>query len=209
MVVRSVLETLPARVARLPLALDWREAWLREGSWLRQVASVLLVVVLTTVAYRVVRRGLMALERRKRLPYAVVFLARRVVFWIAVVTAVLLSLQVLNVLENTWTAMTAMFALIGVGFIAVWSVLSNTLCAMLLILVRPFDIGDWIEIPGEAGNIKGKAVNFNLIYTTLRGEDGTLIQVPNNLFFQKPVKRVPGEGKVGLDEQLMKESESG
>ena len=191
------------------VGVEWREAWLREGSWLRQVASVALVVILTVVAYQVVRRGLTLLEKRKRLPFAMTFMLRRVVFWIAVVTCVMLSLQALDVLENTWTALTAMFALIGVGFIAVWSVLSNTLCAMLLILVRPFDIGDWIEIPGEVGGIKGKAVNFNLIYTTLRAEDGALIQVPNNLFFQRPVRRVAGDGTVGLDEQLMKETESG
>lgn len=191
------------------VAVEWREEWLRPGSWLRQVAAVALIVLLTVIGYQIVRRGLMLLEERKRLPYAMVFILRRVMFWIAVVTCVMLSLQALNVLENTWTALTALFGLIAVGFFAVWSVLSNTLCAMLLILVRPFDIGDWVEIPGEAGGIKGKAVNFNLIYTTLRAEDGALLQVPNNLFFQKPLRRVAGDGTVGLDEQLMKETETG
>ena len=37
-------------------------------------------------------------------------------------------------------------------------------------------------------DLKGKAIDFNLMFTTLRADDGGMIQVPNNLFFQKVVR---------------------
>jgi small-conductance mechanosensitive channel len=42
-------------------------------------------------------------------------------------------------------------------------------------------------------NLKGRAVDRNLMFTALREEGGTILQIPNNLFFQK-MFRVGGGG---------------
>ena len=197
--------TVPApapSTASLAALVEW--ATVKWALW--EAGALALVIVLTVVGYQLLSRGVGVLERRGRLSTAIGFLIRRVLRWAAVVVGVMLALQTLGVLENTWAAVTALFALLAAAFVAVWSVLSNMLCAILLILLRPFEIGDTVELPGEAGGIKGKAINFNLVYTTLRGTDGSEIRVPNNLFFQKPLKRFPGDVQVSLDEQLMKDT---
>lgn len=171
---------------------------------LQNLGAAAAVVVLTAVAYLVASRGVSALERWRRVPPPVAFALRRILRWTAVAVAVLLVLQALDVVDNAWTAVASGFALLGVAFVAVWSILSNMLCALVLMIARPFDIGDTIELPTD--NLKGKAVNFSLLFTTLRADDGGLIQIPNNLLFQKPLKRLPGEAALTLDEQLMKES---
>ena len=67
--------------------------------------------------------------------------------------------------------------------------LSNALCTVLLLVFKPFRIGDRVELPAEG--IAGPAVALNLAYTILRDDAGHLIQIPNNLFFQKVVRRQP------------------
>ncbi len=50
--------------------------------------------------------------------------------------------------------------------------------------------------------MKGKVVDLNFLYTTLRADDATLIQIPNNLFFQKSVKRRRAVSAISLAQQL-------
>ena len=167
---------------------------------LRSVGIAAVVVALTAVAYFVLSRGMTVMERWHRLPPTLAVAGRRVLRWIAVAVAVLMVLQALHVIENAWTAVTAAFALLAIAFAAVWSILNHALCAIILMVTRPFDIGDTVELPDV--ELKGKAIDFNLMFTTLRADDGGMIQVPNNLFFQKPLKRMAGAAPVALDEQL-------
>jgi small-conductance mechanosensitive channel len=91
--------------------------------------------------------------------------------------------------------------LVAIGFVAVWSVLSNLLCAFVMVLFKPFAVGDEIELTGGDG-VKGKVIDLSLIFTTLSvGKDATIL-VPNNLFFQRIIKRHAGTVTVGLDYQL-------
>lgn len=90
--------------------------------------------------------------------------------------------------------------LVAIGFVAVWSVLSNFLCTFVLILFKPFSVGDYLEIPADA--VKGKVVDLTLIFTTLHGADDEYVHVPNNMFFQKIFKRRAGSQAIDLEHQL-------
>jgi small-conductance mechanosensitive channel len=105
-------------------------------------------------------------------------------------------------LGGMWTMITGVGAMIAVGFIAVWSVLSNWLCTFVILLTRPFAVGDEVEFVGE--QVKGRVVDLNFIYTTLQCADGATLQVPNNMFFQKVLKRhrTSEGGQVSLADQL-------
>ncbi len=111
-------------------------------------------------------------------------------------------------LSNLWTMLGAVAALIAVGFVAVWSVLSNLSCTVLILFFRPFEIGDELEFTDPSG-LRGKVVNLNFAYTTLRDDEGRLVQIPNNLFFQRIVKRRPARfgADTTLAEQLRKQED--
>jgi small-conductance mechanosensitive channel len=51
--------------------------------------------------------------------------------------------------------------------------------------------------PGEKPVIKGRVVDINLVYTTLQesgdAADGTRLQLPNSLFFQRALRRWHGD----------------
>jgi small-conductance mechanosensitive channel len=176
-----------AWIARLPL-LVW------------QILAAAVVVVLAFLAYQLISRALRRMRDRGSLPTPVLIPLERIVRIAAIVAAVLMVLQQFHVLADAWTTLTALAAVVGVGFIAVWSILSNAFCALVLLINRPFQIGDDIEVLPEA--LRGEVVDFNLIFTVLRSEDGSTIQVPNNLFFQKMFRRRKGTVTSSLGEQI-------
>jgi len=61
------------------------------------------------------------------------------------------------------------------------------LCSVILLVNRPFRIGEHVYIVGD--DVGGEVVEIGLLYTVFREEDGTRVHVPNNIFFQKIIKR--------------------
>lgn len=126
---------------------------------------------------------------------------RRMSKWFITSGAAVLILSSLGFnLGGLWTAFSTIFALVAVGFIAVWSVLSNWLCTIVILITRPFSVGDDIEFAGEP--VRGRVIDLNFVYTTLLCEDDSRLQIPNNLFFQKVLKRRHSNGTVSLVQQL-------
>jgi small-conductance mechanosensitive channel len=146
------------------------------------------IIVGAFVLNFIVGRGFKLLADRTSLTDQDVAPFGRILKWIIRLVALLLILSVLGVqLGGLWAILSTVFAMIAIGFVAVWSVLSNVSCTVIMLVSRPFHIGDEIEIAGEP--IQGRVVDLNFVYTTLKDGDGRLIQVPNNLFFQKVIKR--------------------
>jgi small-conductance mechanosensitive channel len=167
-----------------------------------KVPGTLAVVVGMLLVNLLLNRGLSLLGDKTNLPRHAMAPLRRALRWMVIGSTVVLLLKIVFgvPLDSVWTAFTAVFALIAVGFIAVWSVLSNWLCTLVILITHPFDIGDDIEFAGEP--VQGRVVDLNFVFTTLRSKDGAVLQIPNNLFFQKVIKRFPGTPVVSLVEQL-------
>jgi len=128
---------------------------------------------------------------------------------------VLFTLQQLGVkISAILASLLTVAAMIAIGFIAVWSVLSNFLCSFLIIIFTPFRIGDEIEITEAVGGtgLRGKVVDFSIMYTSILEsgempeEDKALIRIPNNIFFQKAIKRWKGEERKSVEKHLLDKS---
>jgi small-conductance mechanosensitive channel len=178
------------------------QSYVTENFWpaVRAGGGAIVLIILAAIAYHVAVRGLGALEKRGRITGDLRFVLQRLLRWTTVILTVLVVLNWLELLQDAWTFISTVLALIAVGFVAVWSVVSNVLCSLLLLIIRPFQVGDTIELPTQS--IKGKVINFTLMFTTLRGDEGELVQIPNNLFFQMPLKRRIGTSTIDLSEQL-------
>ena len=97
------------------------------------------------------------------------------------------AFAVLNVwgvgLGGVWAVLVSAITVIGVGFLATWAMISNFTASFFLVLWRPFQFGQTVEILPE--NLKGQVTDRNLMFTTLREESGTVLQIPNNLFSER------------------------
>lgn len=164
--------------------------------------AAMAVIIGSFVLSYVIKRLLKLLADKTSLEPRDVAPFQHVLNWAIVGAAIVLLLAVFGFpIGGLWNSITAALALVAVGFIAVWSVLSNWLCTIVILLTRPFAIGDEIEFAGE--QVRGRVENLNFIYTTLRCDDGSLMQIPNNMFFQKVLKRRCSESApVSLAQQL-------
>ncbi len=177
--------------------------------------SIVVIVTLGVLTYYLVRRGINTLHNNHYISHAAQGILQIILRWSLLVLVVLLSLQQIGVEITAISAgLSAMLVVIGVGLVAVWSVFSNVLCSLLLLLFRPFRIGDEIEITEATGGagLRGRVINLNLLFTFLEEEAEenntvrrAVVQVPNNIFFQKTIRRWPGISTESLEKYMFKE----
>ncbi|MBA1273169.1 mechanosensitive ion channel family protein [Stutzerimonas azotifigens] len=161
--------------------------------------QVLLILLLAYLLQRLVARALARLAERYRLPSELLLPMRVGARWFIMGGALIMVLERFGVSATVmWTAFSGFVAVAAVAFFAIWSVLSNLFCAVLILLVGPFRLGDVVEVIDSADKpgVKGRVTDINMLYTTLEetNEQGetAVVQVPNSLFFQKAVRRWRG-----------------
>lgn len=161
--------------------------------------QILLILLVAYVLQRLVVRGFARLGSRYPLPPELLLPLRAGIRWLIIGGALIMVLERLGVSATViWTAFSGFVAVAAVAFFAIWSVLSNLLCAVLIMTVGPFRLGDLVELVESFDKpiVKGRVIDINLLYTTLEesSESGTgaIVQVPNSLFFQKVVRRWRG-----------------
>jgi len=105
--------------------------------------------------------------------------------------AVLLILDAWGIdLTGLWGLLVSSIAVIGVGFLATWAIVSNCTASLFLTIWRPFRVGDTVVLLPE--NTAGRVTDRNLMFTMLREQDGSVVNVPNNFFFQKMFRVIAG-----------------
>ena len=180
---------------RLP---DWVQGWL---DTIMPIGQVLLIVLAAWLLQRLLRLLVRRLVDGRGLPLEMAVVLRRLSASLIAAAALLLILERMGVSGMVlWTAFTGFAAVGAVAFFAAWSVLSNIFCAVLIFSTRLFRLQDHIEVleNGEKPGLKGRVVDINLIYTTLQeveadaSDGGSVLQIPNSLFFQRSVRRWRG-----------------
>jgi small conductance mechanosensitive channel len=90
-------------------------------------------------------------------------------------------------------------AIIGAaGFVIAFALqnsLSNFASGILMLIYRPFDIGDMINVAG----VMGKVESMNLLSTQLRTPDNQLVVVPNNSVWGDVIINVTGITRRRID----------
>ena len=181
----------------------WLQSWPPEVTALLQVALVVVcALLLRWLLLRVVRR----VAQRYELPAEIVIIARRIIGFLVGFAALLLVLRVLGVSGAVlWGAFTGFATVAAVAFFALWSVLTNVFCALLILITRPFRLLDHIELveSGDKPGLRGRVIDMNLVYVTLEeqhpGGGESVLRVPNSLFFQRATRRWRGEPPPRLE----------
>ena len=176
---------------------DWVQDWL---DIIVPGAQILLIIGAAWLLQRLLRKLVTRAARHYNLPHAMLMTMNGLIRWSIVLSALLLALERLGVSATVlWTALSGFVAVAAVAFFAMWSVLSNLLCAILIFTVGPFRLGDVVELVDttDKPGVKGRVVAINLLYTTLieaeeLGTGSAMVQVPNSLFFQRSVRRWRG-----------------
>ena len=145
------------------------------------VGAIVLLIIGWTVAGWA-RRGIRhALERVPRMDETLKpFLAKLV--WYVTMAFVLVA-----VLSQFGVQTTSVIAVLGAAGLAIGLALQGTLAnvasGVMLLFLRPFNIGDYVD----AGGIAGTVVEIGLFNTEIKTSKGLCLIVPNKIIWESPI----------------------
>lgn len=145
------------------------------------VGAIVLLIIGWTVAGWA-RRGIRhALERVPRMDETLKpFLAKLV--WYVIMAFVLVA-----VLSQFGVQTTSVIAILGAAGLAIGLALQGTLAnvasGVMLLFLRPFNIGDYVD----AGGIAGTVVEIGLFNTEIKTRKGLCLIVPNKIIWESPI----------------------
>jgi small-conductance mechanosensitive channel len=121
-----------------------------------------------------------------RVPYITRLMNIGMVFFCIVVVCFVLGLGY----SEVSVFLSSIFAVVGVGLFAQWSILSNITASMIIFFGFPYCIGDRIKIADRDEDISGIIEEISMFHVILRRDDGNLITYPNSMLLQKAVIKI-------------------
>ncbi len=115
------------------------------------------------------------------------------VYYAVFLLAIFAALQTVGVEIASFVAVLAA-AGFAVG-LALQGTLANFAAGVMLLIFRPFGVGDYVEIAGETGFVK----DLQLFFTRLRTRDNRLIVIPNGDIFGSTIENIFAYDEIRVD----------
>ena len=159
------------------------------GGVLKGIALILIGMILIRIVMKIVDQ---MLEKADRLNSLRVYIR-------SVVKVLLYFLLVLTVAPAFGVNVTSLIALLSVAGLAVSLALQNTLSnlagGIMVLLSKPFEVGDFVESEGITGTVTG----VDLAYTTIVTGDNKQVFVPNSHISAAKITNYNRLGKRRVD----------
>jgi len=188
-------QTAAEAVAATPEFLEGAYAALAQFAMaygLKVVGAILILIIGRIIAGQI-RKGMRRLgEARAWDPSLVGFMASLVYFFV-------MAFVVVAVLGSFGVQTASLVAILGAASFAVGLALQGSLAnfaaGVLILLFRPFKVGDYVEVAGVAGSIKHIAI----FSTTMATPDNVRIEVPNGKIYGDIIKNYGGYDTRRID----------
>lgn len=147
--------------------------------------SVLLLIIVSFLsrwAQKAVTRAL----QRTRIDSTLKVFITRITKWVVWILAIPVALSVLGIQATSLAAVIGAAGLaIGLGL---QGALANISAGILLLVLRPVRIGDFVQIQGEAGEVR----ELGLFYTVINTFNNEIVSIPNQQILSDKVQNLTG-----------------
>ena len=138
--------------------------------------NIVLALIVTVVGYFVIKYVMKALKKLKSFEKLDQTFVRFVLNFIKWLLYIMLIIAVINILGVPMAQVIAVLASAGVAIgLALQGALSNLAGGILLMVLRPFKVGDYVDAAGASGFVH----SINLFYTVIMTIDNKRVTVPN------------------------------
>ncbi|MBP3830658.1 MAG: mechanosensitive ion channel [Bacteroidaceae bacterium] len=189
-------------------SIDWANVLQQLMNWALDAGRHILVAAVVYFVGRYAIKFLnflvnQMLERRKVETSVTTFLKS----FVNILLQVLLIISVLGALGVNTTSFAALLASFGVAIgMALSGNLQNFAGGIVILFLKPYKVGDWIETQGTAGTV----IAIQIFHTILLTADGKQIYVPNGAlssgsitnYSQTPTRRLDWDVAVEYDEDM-------
>lgn len=147
------------------------------------IVLVVLFIIRTIIVISVKRIG-----RRSGTTEARANLIGRYVTFVLFMIALLIEAFIFGFKTSDLTLLfSSVFAVIGIGLFAIWSILSNITSGVIMFFSFPYKVGDKIKIHDKDYPVEAIIEDIRAFQLILREDNGDLVTYPNNLILQKAV----------------------
>jgi small conductance mechanosensitive channel len=152
------------------------------SAWgLRVIGALAVLIVGRIIAGSIRRATQRALERAEVDAVLVPFLANGVYY----LTLVVVVIAVLSLFGIETTSLIAVLGAAGLAVgLALQGTLSNFASGVMLLIFRPFKVGDYVEVAGTGGSVQ----EVGIFSTTLHSPDNVKITIPNSAVYGETIK---------------------
>jgi small conductance mechanosensitive channel len=152
------------------------------STWgLRVIGAIAVLIVGRIVAGSLRRATRRALERAELDAVLVPFFANAVYY----LTLIAVVIAVLGLFGIETTSLIAVLGAAGLAVgLALQGTLSNFAAGVMLLIFRPFKVGDYVEVAGAAGSVQ----EVGIFSTVLHTPDNVRITIPNSSVYGDTIK---------------------
>lgn len=161
--------------------------------WAPRIGGVIVIILVFYILSLIIRSAITRTSKRLSLDKSLTTLLARTSGITLVAFGFITALGTLGI---NVSALVAGLGLTGfaLGF-ALKDTISNLLSGILILLYKPFEIGNHIKISGYEGQV----VAIDLRYTEL-SKDGTRVLIPNSKLFTDPITVLDTEKLKGIND---------
>ena len=157
------------------------------------IVTAILVAVIGMIIIKAIMKVLRKLKGFEKLDQT---MTRFILNFIKWALYVMLIIAVIGILGVPMAQVIAVLASAGVAIgLALQGALSNLAGGILLIIMRPFNVGDYVDAAGASGFVQ----SINLFYTVIMTIDNKRITVPNGSLMNSNVTDYTAEPKRRVD----------
>lgn len=173
--------------------LDPDRVWELVQTYAIPVVKVLVLLLVAWIVAGWLRRVATGALRRAKIEETLARFFGNLIKWAILIFALLAALEMFGVETTSFAAVIAGASLaIGLAF---QGSLGNLAAGVMLLIFRPFKVGDYIEVSGESGTVK----DIDLFTTYLDTPDNQRIIVPNGAIFGSTIQNVTYHPKRRCD----------
>lgn len=158
-----------------------------------QVLGAIVTLITGYIAARIGRRVVRRLLERAKVAPAIISFGARLAYALILIFAVVATLARFGVQTTSFVAILGA-AGFAIGF-ALQGALSNFAAGVLLLIQRPFRLGDYVEVAGMSGTVK----DIQLFTTVLATPDNVKVIVPNGKIYGDTIKNYSAYDTRRLD----------
>ena len=156
-------------------------------SYMVNILASILLIVLFFVAIKLIKRATKSISEKNPHQKHYFIALKKILNLICIVF--LLSFLVISWggdLGAVVVLLGSVLGLVAIGFIAVWSILSNVSSFFIMIFHNTLRVGTKIKLIQQG--IEGEITEIDFMYTTIKDNEQNEIKIPNNFMFQNCIK---------------------
>ena len=159
------------------LGVNWAELWTQVQStgvsFLVKVAIAIVIFVVGRIVARAIANGIRKLMHAQEVDKILETFVSNLAYWAMMTFVIIAAITQLGI------ATTSLIAIMGAAGLAVGLALQGSLAnfaaGVLIVMFRPYRVGDYVEVAGIAGSV----LQVQILTTVLKTGDNKQIVVPN------------------------------